>query len=114
MDWKIDLPEAESEEGLSKCSFCNSSQVPVDKAFTGTDVAICHECVRLLAAQVDATSGASPAAEPGAPLENARTCSFCGNEQEFDGAIFAANEKNLYVCFDCVSRFSDSLGPAVS
>ena len=40
MDWKIDLPETEVDEGLVKCNFCNDSQVPADRAFAGPDVHI--------------------------------------------------------------------------
>ncbi len=114
MDWNIKLSETESDEGLLKCSFCNSSQIPEDKAFAGPDVAICHECVRLLGAQVDVSPEALPEPGPGGEPENPRTCNFCQREQDFAGAIFAGNEKNLYVCFDCVTGFSRSLGQGVS
>ena len=114
MDWNIKLPETEVEEGLVKCSFCNSTQIPEDKAFTGPDVAICHVCVGLLAAQVEASSDELSDAEPGTEPENPRTCNFCQRQQDFAGAIFAANEKNLYVCFDCVNGFARSLGQGVS
>jgi len=114
MDWNIKLPEPESEEGLLKCSFCNSSQIPEDKAFAGTDVAICHECVRLLGAQVEDSAETPIDADAGAEPENPRTCNFCQRQQDFAGAIFAGNEKNLYVCFDCVTGFSKSLGQGVS
>lgn len=104
MDWNITLPETEVAEGLLKCNFCNNSQVTEDQAFTGDDVVICHDCVRLTAAQVD------PVAEaPGGEPENPRTCNFCQREQEFTGAIFAANERNIYICTDCVTRFAESL-----
>lgn len=109
MDWKIRLPEPESHEGLVKCNFCNNSQVPKDQAFEGPDVAICPDCVRFTAAQVE------PASEAGeAELDNPRTCNFCQREQAFAGAIFAANEKNMYICTDCVTRFAESLGQGVA
>lgn len=105
MDWNITLPEAETAEGLVKCNFCNSSQVPEDQAFKGPDVAICPDCVRVTAAQVE------PPSEGGEEeLDNPRTCNFCQREQAFAGVIFAANEKNMYICTDCVTRFADSLG----
>ena len=102
MDWKIDLPEPELEEGLVKCSFCNNSQVPPDRAFAGPEVFICHDCVRFTAAQVTEP-------DPSAESENPRTCSFCQREQEFADAIFVANEKKTYVCTDCVSSFAQSI-----
>ena len=113
MDWNIKLPEPEIEEGLVKCSFCNSSQVSEDTAFSGPDVVICHSCVGLLAAQVDTGRDDSDLEQEGKP-GNPRTCSFCQREQDFAGAIFAANEKNVYVCFDCVTGFARSLGQEVS
>ena len=104
MDWNISLPEEGSQEGKVKCSFCNDSQVPEDRAFAGPDVYICQDCVRLTAAQVEAPS---PPGE--GELENPRTCSFCQREQEFADAIFAGQEKDLYICTDCVTRFAESL-----
>jgi hypothetical protein len=47
-------------------------------------------------------------------LANPRTCNFCQRQQEFDGALFAANEKNVYVCFDCVTSFAGSIGQGVT
>lgn len=114
MDWNIELPETEVEEGAVKCSFCNSTQVPEDRAFTGDDVVICHECVTLLAAQVDDSADMVLESPEGAEPENPRTCNFCQRQEDFAGAIFAGNEKNLYVCFDCVTGFSKSLGQGVS
>ncbi|MDQ3570385.1 MAG: hypothetical protein M3396_07130 [Actinomycetota bacterium] len=111
MDWNISLPETESEEGLVKCSFCSSTQVPEAQAFTGPDVVICHTCVQLMAGQVSAS--AAPPADPGAELDNPRTCNFCQRQQEFADAIFAANAKDLYICTDCVTGFSQSLGQGV-
>jgi ClpX C4-type zinc finger len=113
MDWNIKLPETEIEEGLVKCSFCNSSQIREDDAFTGPDVVICHGCVRLLAVQVEASSDHLPDPGPGAEPENPRTCNFCQRQLDFAGAIFAANEKNVYVCFGCVTGFAGSLGQGV-
>ena len=104
MDWNIKLPETEIPEGLVKCNFCNSSQVPEDQVFKGPDVYICPDCVRLMAAQIEV-----PDEETEDELENPRTCNFCQREQEFAGAIFASNEKNLYICTDCVTRFAESL-----
>lgn len=114
MDWNIKLPESENQEGLVKCSFCNSSQIPEDKTFAGPDVTICHACVGMLAAQVDDSLDALADSDREAEPENPRTCNFCQRPQDFAGAIFAANEKNLYVCFDCVTGFSTSLGQGVS
>ena len=114
MDWNIKLPETEVEEGLVKCSFCNSSQVPEDEAFTGPDVVICHRCVESLAAQVETSPDRPLAEDTGAEPENPRTCSFCQRQQDFAGAIFAGQEKNFYVCFDCVTRFSESIGQGVA
>ncbi|MDP8992382.1 MAG: hypothetical protein M3N31_04915 [Actinomycetota bacterium] len=106
MDWNVKLPETEPPEGTVKCSFCNNSQVPEEQVFAGPDVYICQECVRLTAAQVQAPP------EPGegeGELENPRTCNFCQREQEFADAIFAANEKDRYICTDCVTRFAEAL-----
>ena len=114
MDWNINLPEPEVEEGLVKCSFCNSSQIPEDKAFTGPDVVICQECVALLAAQVDSSPDTVPDSVEGTEPENPRTCNFCQRQRDFAGRIFAGNEKNLYVCFDCVTGFSKSVDQGVS
>jgi len=114
MDWNIKLPESDSEEGLVKCSFCNSSQIPEDKAFAGPDVAICHQCVELLAAQVADSPDVVADSETGGEPEDPRTCNFCQRQQDFAGPIFAANEKNLYVCFDCVTGFARSMGQGVS
>ena len=114
MDWNIKLPEPEIEEGLVKCSFCNSSQIPEDKAFARPDVVICQECVALLAAQVESSPEAPIDPDAGIEPENPRTCNFCQRQQEFDGAIFAANERNLYVCFDCVTGFSEAIDQGVS
>ncbi len=107
MDWNIRLPESEVGEGLVKCNFCNNSQVPEDQAFTSEGMVICHDCVRLTAAQVEPVSGTAET-EP----ENPRTCNFCQRQQEFTGAIFAANERNVYICTDCVTRFSEAVGRA--
>ncbi len=104
MDWNITLPESEVAEGLVKCSFCNNSQVREEQAFTGEKVVICHDCVRLTAAQVEPGSDMD-----GTEPENPRTCNFCQREQEFTGAIFAANERNVYICTDCATRFAESL-----
>ena len=108
MDWNIRLPENEIPEGLVKCNFCNNTQVPKDQVFEGEEVAICHDCVRLTAAQVE-----GPSETPGTEPENPRTCNFCQQQQEFAGAIFAANERNIYICTDCVTRFAESLGQSV-
>jgi len=113
MDWNIKLPEVGIEEGLVKCSFCNNTQVPEDKAFSGPDAVICQDCVGLLAAQVD-SSPEVVASDAGAEPENPRTCNFCQRQQDFAGAIFAGNEKNLYVCFDCVTGFAKSVDQGVS
>ena len=102
MDWKIDLPEPEVDEGLVKCNFCNNSQVRPDRAFAGPEVHICHECVRFTAALIT-TPDTSP--EP----ENPRTCNFCQRQQEFAEGIFVANEGKNYICTDCVTRFAQSL-----
>ncbi len=114
MDWNIKLPETEVEEGAIKCSFCNSSRIPEDEAFAGPDVFICHQCVTSLAAQVDDSADMVLDSPEGAEPENPRTCNFCQGQQDFAGAIFAGNEKNLYVCFDCVTGFSKSIGQGVS
>ncbi len=114
MDWNIKLPEIETEEGLVKCSFCSSTQVPEDKTFAGPDVVICHQCVGLLATRMDGSPDVLP--DPGSEgePENPRTCNFCQREQDFAGAIFAGNKQDLYVCFDCVTGFSKSVGQGVS
>ncbi|MDQ3679943.1 MAG: hypothetical protein M3378_05245 [Actinomycetota bacterium] len=113
MDWNIRLPETETQEGLVKCSFCNSTQIPEVQAFTRPDVVICHACVELMAAQVNASAEPPSDPESGAEVENPRTCNFCQRQQEFADAIFAGNEKNLYICTDCVTGFKQSLGQGV-
>ena len=68
----------------------------------------------LLAAQVDHSADMVLDSPEGAEPENPRTCSFCQRQEDFAGAIFAGNEKNLYVCFDCVKGFAGSLDQEVS
>ncbi len=114
MDWNIKLPEIETEEGLVKCSFCSSSQIPEEKAFAGPDVVICHQCVEQLAPQMAGSPDVEPGSDGGAEPENPRTCNFCQRQQDFAGAIFAGNKQDLYVCFDCVTGFSKSPGQGVS
>jgi hypothetical protein len=101
VDWNIQLPEEPSDEGVVQCTFCNSTRVPVERAFASSDgkVRICPDCVRLGVSQTD--RGAGTAAEP----ENPRTCSFCERQQEFADQIFAAPQ-GAYICTVCLDDFA--------
>ena len=102
MDWNIKLPETEVEEGLLKCSFCNSSQVPPDRALGGPDVFICHDCVRLASSEL-----AQPDEVP-TESGNPRTCSFCQEEREFLDLV-ATGDKDVYICTECLARFATAV-----
>lgn len=107
MDWKIELPEEPAEEGLVKCTFCNSTRVPTHAAFAAPEgeVYICHDCVRLGAAQID------PGTDTPAELENPRKCSFCQRQQEFADEIFSAPQ-GAYVCTECLTTFAEKVQAA--
>jgi hypothetical protein len=104
------LPETETDETLVQCSFCNSSQVPADQAFTSPDgmVVICPACVRLGVSQI----GAEAQAETTADLDNPRTCSFCGRQQEFTEQILSTGDKTIYICTVCLRDFAARLDAA--
>ena len=99
MDWKIDLPETPAGETQVQCSFCNSSQVPPDRALGGPDVFICHDCVRF------ANSQTAQPDEPSSEAGNLRTCSFCQEEREFLDLV-ATGDKDVYICTECLTGFA--------
>ncbi len=115
MDWKIDMPAPDIGENMVQCSFCNNSQVPDDRAFANAEkkVFICHDCVRMGASLVGDQERAGEPHEPGEPgeLDNPRTCSFCGRQEEFAEQIVSAGDKTLYICTACLSDFSARIPP---
>lgn len=100
MDWNIKLPETPADATRMKCSFCNDAQVPAEKAFSGRDAVICHDCVNLWASQL----GPKPPDASSAPPEDPRTCSFCERTQNFADEI-VSGPPGTYICTDCVREF---------
>lgn len=98
----IELLQDPGDANRVKCNFCNDSQIPAEDTFGDGDARICSGCVRELSAD-----HAERLQRPREAGEDSRTCSFCGNDQDFTEGIIVAPEK--YLCTDCLRGFAEQV-----